>query len=222
MRYCRHVFIRELLAALATRRVPYCVVGGVAVNLHGVPRMTYDVDLVVPTTIEALTAIDRLLTELGLRCRLPIKLADLADESLRVSYRDERNLIAVTYTDPADPLREVDILVSPPIAANDLVARAIRLTLGDISVPVIAIEDLIAISEQADARKISPTSSIWNASPEGNSMANGFTYWVSDEQLRTFASLSPERRLRWLEEMRELTFELAPAKTKAAWAILRR
>jgi predicted nucleotidyltransferase len=51
----------------------------------------------------------------------------------------------VTYTDPADPLREVDILVSPPIAAHDLVARAIRLTLGDISVPVIAIEDLIAI-----------------------------------------------------------------------------
>jgi hypothetical protein len=53
-------------------------------------------------------------------------------------------------------------------------------------------------------------------------MTRGFTYWVSDEQLRTFSNLSPERRLRWLEEMRELSFELAPAKTKAAWAALRR
>ena len=145
MRYRGDVFIRDLLAALANKRVPYCVVGGVAVNLHGIPRMTYDVDLVVPTTVAALTAVDGVLAAMGLRCRLPIKLADLADEGLRLSYRDERNLIAVTYTDPADPLREVDILVSPPIAADALVARAIRLTLGDISVPVIAIEDLIAI-----------------------------------------------------------------------------
>lgn len=50
----KSVFIRDLLRALADAEVPYCVVGGVAVNLHGVPRMTYDVDLVVPTTVEAL------------------------------------------------------------------------------------------------------------------------------------------------------------------------
>lgn len=53
-------------------------------------------------------------------------------------------------------------------------------------------------------------------------MSEGFTYWVSDEQLRTFASLSPERRLRWLEEMRELTFEMAPEKTRASWRRLRK
>lgn len=139
------MFIRDLLAALAGRQVPYCVVGGVAVNLHGIPRMTYDIDLVVSTTVAALAEMDAVLNELGLRCRLPIKLSDLADEQLRTSYRDERNLIAVTYTDPADPLREVDILVSPPIAANELVSRAVILKLGDIRVPVIEIADLIAI-----------------------------------------------------------------------------
>jgi hypothetical protein len=139
------VFIRDLLAALARRQVPYCVVGGVAVNLHGVPRMTYDVDLAVPTTVVALGEIDRVLTELGLRCRLPIRLADLADDAVRESYRDDRNLIAVTYTDPRDPLREVDILVSPPVAATDLVARAVVLTLDGIPVSVVALDDLIAL-----------------------------------------------------------------------------
>lgn len=114
-------------------------------NLHGVPRMTYDVDLVVPTTAAALTEIDTLLNELGLRCRLPIRLSDLANDELRTSYRDERNLIAVTYTDPGDPLREVDILVSPPIAASDLVSRAIRLKLDELLVSVIGIDDLIAL-----------------------------------------------------------------------------
>lgn len=30
----------------------------------------------------------------------------------------------------------------------------------------------------------------------------GYVYWVSDEQLATFVSLSPERRLAWVEETR--------------------
>ena len=50
----------------------------------------------------------------------------------------------------------------------------------------------------------------------------GFTYWVPDEQLRTFASLTPERRLRWLEETRETMFRLAPAHVRESWARLRR
>lgn len=39
------MFLAELFGALEAARVAYAVVGGVAVNLHGVPRMTYDVDL---------------------------------------------------------------------------------------------------------------------------------------------------------------------------------
>lgn len=34
------MFLRDLLSALSDELVPYAVVGGVAVNLHGVPRMT--------------------------------------------------------------------------------------------------------------------------------------------------------------------------------------
>jgi hypothetical protein len=38
----------EFFAALAGRGVQFALVGGVAVNLHGVPRMTYDADIVHP------------------------------------------------------------------------------------------------------------------------------------------------------------------------------
>lgn len=50
----------------------------------------------------------------------------------------------------------------------------------------------------------------------------GFSYWVSDEQLRTFASLPPARRLQWLEEMREATFRMAPPHVIESWRKLRR
>lgn len=43
----------------------------------------------------------------------------------------------------------------------------------------------------------------------------GYTYTVSDEQLR----MSMSRRLRWLEEMREFTYRLAPPHVR--WRKLR-
>lgn len=49
----------------------------------------------------------------------------------------------------------------------------------------------------------------------------GFHYHVSDEKLRVFRSRTPAERLRWLEEMRELTWRLAPPKTRERWDRLR-
>jgi hypothetical protein len=143
------VFFRDLLAALASSNVPYCVVGGVAVNLHGVPRMTYDIDIVVDLTPDALTAAESVLVGLGLRCRLPVALRDFADRTYRDEMRDERSLLAVTFTDPQDPLREVDILVAPSVEPADLVARAITLDLDGVLVRVASRADLMELKRTA-------------------------------------------------------------------------
>jgi hypothetical protein len=139
------MFIRQLLGALALRQVRYCLVGGVAVNLHGVPRMTYDVDLVLVPDPENLRTFEEVAQSLGLRCRLPVQLVDFADPLYARAMRLERNLIAVTYTDPTDPLREVDVLVCPPVEPRALVERAQVLDLGQLRVPVASLEDLIAL-----------------------------------------------------------------------------
>jgi hypothetical protein len=49
----------------------------------------------------------------------------------------------------------------------------------------------------------------------------GYSYWVNDDQLRAFSSLSAARRLQWLEEMRELMHELASPEIRERWARLR-
>lgn len=139
------MFIREILSALSQARVDYCVVGGVAVNLHGVPRMTYDVDIVVAPTRASLTALASLLDDFGLKARQPIDLLVLADASERERLRRESNLIAITFADPADPLREIDILVSPPIDPATLIARAGTLSFAGVPVRVVALDDLIAL-----------------------------------------------------------------------------
>ena len=141
------MFIQALLDALATAGVRYCVVGGVAVNLHGVPRLTYDIDLMVEMTVDNLVACDAALTGLGLRIRLPIRLVDSADHAIAQAWEHERNLIAVTYTDPSNPLREVDILIAPSLSPDAVVARAVVVGNG---VRVASVADLIALKRRAN------------------------------------------------------------------------
>lgn len=139
------MFLAELLRRFAEEGVSYCIVGGVAVNLHGVPRMTYDIDLVVGMTEDNLRAVERLLKELGLFCRLPLVLRQFADPGFRQRTRDERNLVTLTFTDPDDPLREVDVLVSPDEDPAALIERAVELDLDGTPVKVVSLRDLIAL-----------------------------------------------------------------------------
>ena len=44
---------RAAVAALAAHDIPHLIVGGIAVQEHGYPRVTIDVDIVVPDVLEA-------------------------------------------------------------------------------------------------------------------------------------------------------------------------
>lgn len=147
------MFIRDLVAALDRHGVRYAVVGGVAVNLHGVPRMTYDIDIVVSTDATSLLGCEEAMRSLGLVCRLPLRLETLADLALRRQYEEDRNLRAVTFTDPSDPLREVDVIVAPSRDPDGVAARAISISAGDFAVRVATIDDLITLKRLAGRKQ---------------------------------------------------------------------
>jgi hypothetical protein len=143
------VFLRELAVALEAHGVRYALVGGVAVNLHGIPRMTYDVDLMVDMTAENLAACEAALRSARLSPRLPIALASLVDAEERGRLERERNLVAVTYTDSNDPLREVDVLVAPSLEPERIVQGGIRCPLGELELRLASLDDLIWLKRRA-------------------------------------------------------------------------
>lgn len=49
----------------------------------------------------------------------------------------------------------------------------------------------------------------------------GYTYWVSDEQIATYRALPIDRRIRWVEETARLTYALASPETRERWRALR-
>jgi hypothetical protein len=53
---------REAVAVLADHDIPHLIVGGLAVQEHGYPRMTIDVDIVVPDVLEAVEFLTASLT----------------------------------------------------------------------------------------------------------------------------------------------------------------
>ena len=53
---------RTVAATLADHEIPHLVVGGLAVQEHGYPRVTIDVDIVVPDVLEAVEFLTASLT----------------------------------------------------------------------------------------------------------------------------------------------------------------
>lgn len=137
------LFYHDALAALTSAGIPFVVVGGVAVNLQGVPRFTADLDVAVALEGSVVGEASRALATLGLRPRLPISEAELSSTETIRSWVLHRNLTAITLVDPAEPLREVDLVVASPVPFDELERSADRMTAAGLTLAVASIDALI-------------------------------------------------------------------------------
>src|SRR5574340_43223 len=118
------VFYQDLFAKLHEHRVRYALVGGVAMNLHGVPRMTMDVDIVVDFADENVRRLTEAVRALGLSPRAPVSLDELADPKARARWVKEKNMVAFSLVPSAPGGVPLDILVSLPVEPAEVVAKA--------------------------------------------------------------------------------------------------
>lgn len=139
----------DVFEALDQAGVDFVVVGGFAVVAHGHARLTVDADLVIDLSPEAARAAVSALTALGLRPRLPVDPQDFADADVRQRWVEERGLEVLTFNDPTDPLRQVDIFATSPICWDELLADANVVPIGGHDVRVASIDHLIAMKERA-------------------------------------------------------------------------
>ncbi len=137
------LFYHDVLSALTGAGVPFVVVGGIAVNLQGVPRFTADVDVAVALDGGVLARAADVLEGLGLRSRLPITRAELADASVVRGWIASRNLKAITFADPKEPLREVDLVIASEVPYEDIERTAVKMLAAGVSFPVASIDVLI-------------------------------------------------------------------------------
>ena len=78
----------DVFRELYKNKVRYIVVGGRAVNLYGVPRMTADLDLMVDLEKENVLKTVNILKSLGYVPKIPENPENLANQEKREEWRE--------------------------------------------------------------------------------------------------------------------------------------
>ena len=139
------MFYVDLFRALDRDEVRYLLVGGLAINIHGVERATMDIDLMLALDAGNLGRFLRSAESLGLQPVLPVRLADLMDAAKLRDWIDSKHMLAFALRPPAATAPTVDILVQPKVGFEEAYARRIDKDLGGFSLSLASLDDLIAL-----------------------------------------------------------------------------
>jgi hypothetical protein len=134
------MFIQNVCSTLDEAQVPYAIVGGYAVALHGAIRGTVDVDIVIQWSFENLERVEKALKRIGLVSLIPITAKSLFQN--RDEYIQNRNLIAWNFYDPSNPINQVDIVINYDLKQD---TKKVKTSLG--TIPILSLEELIKMKE---------------------------------------------------------------------------
>ncbi len=141
--------LERIFAALEASGARYLIVGGVAVVLHGHPRFTADLDLVLALDPANVDATLGALEELGFRPRAPVSLRAFADPGQRAEWQQTKGLTVFSLWSAGLPGTEIDLFVADPLPFEPAWARRLRADLGGLSVNVASLSDLVDMKRRA-------------------------------------------------------------------------
>ncbi len=142
-------FIKNIFRTLNNENVKYLVVGGVAVVLHGAPRMTVDLDIMVDLERENILKLWKALEKLTYRPNVPVAAADFADPRKKNEWIDKKGMKVLQFIRLDRPFESVDVFVGDPIGFDGAYSRRKEIEAGDTIIPLISIDDLIYLKKEA-------------------------------------------------------------------------
>jgi len=143
----------ELIQCLSDEQIQYVLVGGLAVQLHGFLRATFDIDLVLAMNSENLTRFIAVAKRHGLVPGIPVPLDSLANPDLIDQWHREKGMLAFSLREPQPGGSVVDVLVRPEVPFERLMANAVMGELSGRRVPIASIPDLLAMKRAAGRPK---------------------------------------------------------------------
>jgi hypothetical protein len=147
--YGTPMFYEDVFAAFQAEDVRYLIVGAFAMNLHGAPRMTADLDIVIDLGRDNVRRLLTAFENAGYRPRLPVSATDLLDERKRAGWIAEKNLVAFTFLNPKIPYQEVDVLLRSPVAFEEADGAKRVFSIGSLRLPIMSIDHLIRMKRLA-------------------------------------------------------------------------
>lgn len=145
--------IESIFETLNDAGVRYVCVGGVAVVLRGVDRITADLDLILDLQrANALAAVDALLGA-GFRAKIPADPRGFADPAIRQSWISDKGMRVMSFYDLSSARPDVDLFVENPIEYAELDAAATTVALRRTHCRVACVEHLVQMKKAAGRPK---------------------------------------------------------------------
>jgi predicted nucleotidyltransferase len=136
------MYYEEIFQALNKRKVKYVVVGGVAVVLHGIVRLTVDLDLMIDLDKKNTERFLEAAGSLGYVPKAPVAPAEFADPAKRELWKKEKNMIVFSLCNPKKPFEELDVFIYNPIDFSAAYKNRKVYKVAGLSIPVVSLEDL--------------------------------------------------------------------------------
>ena len=135
--------INEILFALTDAEVEFVVGGGVAAVLHGVERVTLDIDLALdmdPANVEKFL---RVMQDLRLQPRAPVPARDLMSHEAVQRMVAEKGALVFSFVDFDRPLRHVDIFLQDNLSFVELSRDARKVVIENRAIKIMGIARLL-------------------------------------------------------------------------------
>jgi hypothetical protein len=145
------MYYLEIIGALNKARIKYLLIGGVALVLHGIVRLTADIDLLISLEKDNVARFIEAMKKLGFKPRLNEDPEGLADPKRRALWA-KRNMKAFSFIHKKDDYKIIDVLIETVVPFEDAYGRRKKIKADGINIDVLSLKDLISL-KKASARE---------------------------------------------------------------------
>lgn len=205
----------SIFRELEEREVKYLVIGGIAVNFHGYDRVTGDLDILVGFEKDNLAKFITAIKSLGWTPRLPVSLEAFANAKNRKVWKNKKGMKVFTIYNPKNEPEHVDVMTEDYIDFEQACRNKNLVFAKGIRIPLASIPDLIRLKKAAgrerDKVDIMALKKIMELKSE-KKKANRNEF--DEDHLKRYMALSPEEKLKYLEEMNAFLAAFTPPEAK--------
>ena len=139
----------DVFRSMDREKIKYLLIGGVAAILHGVPRSTADIDIMLLMTRENIKKFIGIMDQYGYKPKVPVKPIELADPKKRKYWQKKKNMKAFSFQHPDDPFMVIDVVINDPVDFEKAFDERQIFDQWDAKISVVSVETLIELKKMA-------------------------------------------------------------------------
>ncbi|TFF86327.1 MAG: hypothetical protein EU551_01895 [Promethearchaeota archaeon] len=143
----------DILEEFFKNGIKYLIVGGLAVNLYGIPRVTQDMDIIISMDKDNILKINDILKKLNYVPRLPVDPNQLADKKTLKNWIIDKNLRAFSFYNKSENYKTIDILIDHPLNFEDSFQHKTIRKIKSIEIYLAPLDDLITMKRNTNRKQ---------------------------------------------------------------------